>query len=277
MYIICWQIFVLLSIMHQNIDQWEAWIQRSDQWEACITWQQPGGELSPQHGRVCGQHWAAQSETRGHQSHLEREMLTRQSILGSKSKYGRCSWSCHYWSSPVSCPRLDRMWGHPHSHPAESRGQRRTARWGSVINLLSIGASPQITWSALTNMRPISTSCDLYWPFRGQYSHHKICICIDRSEAITSIHLGIDPIKVEQTLCVKVLQPAGPGQVEWQLPQLPQIEPLTNKKIIFKVLSIILGFPHVLNSRVRSLILGSGNPRIRDLYLKLGSGDPKTR
>ena len=24
-------------------------------------------------------------------------------------------------------------------------------------------------------------------------------------------------------------------------------------------------------------ILGSGNPRIRDLYLELGSGDPKTR
>ena len=26
-----------------------------------------------------------------------------------------------------------------------------------------------------------------------------------------------------------------------------------------------------------SLILGSGNPKIRDLYLKLGSGDPKIR
>ena len=39
----------------------------------------------------------------------------------------------------------------------------------------------------------------------------------------------------------------------------------------------ILAFQHVPNSRVRSLILGSGNPRIRDLYLELGSGDPKTR
>ena len=39
----------------------------------------------------------------------------------------------------------------------------------------------------------------------------------------------------------------------------------------------ILAFPLVPNSRVRSLILGSGNPRIRDLYLELGSGDPKTR
>ena len=39
----------------------------------------------------------------------------------------------------------------------------------------------------------------------------------------------------------------------------------------------ILGFQHVPSSRVRSLILGSGNPRIRDLYLELGSGDPKTR
>ena len=41
--------------------------------------------------------------------------------------------------------------------------------------------------------------------------------------------------------------------------------------------SSILAFQHVPNSRVRSLILGSGNPRIRDLYLELGSGDPKTR
>ena len=39
----------------------------------------------------------------------------------------------------------------------------------------------------------------------------------------------------------------------------------------------ILAFPLVPDSRVRSLILGSGNPRIRDLYLELGSGDPKTR
>ena len=43
-----------------------------------------------------------------------------------------------------------------------------------------------------------------------------------------------------------------------------------------KMLSI-LAFQHVPNSRVRFLILGSGNPRIRDLYLELGSGDPKTR
>ena len=53
-------------------------------------------------------------------------------------------------------------------------------------------------------------------------------ISIDQSG--TGIHLGIDPVKVEQTLGVKLLQPARPGQVEWQLPQLPQIEPLTNNE-----------------------------------------------
>ena len=41
--------------------------------------------------------------------------------------------------------------------------------------------------------------------------------------------------------------------------------------------STILGFPLAPDSRVRFLILGSGNPRNRDLYLTLGSGNPETR
>ena len=53
--------------------------------------------------------------------------------------------------------------------------------------------------------------------------------------------------------------------------EVSQIQNLTN------LIYTILGFPLVPDSRVRSLILGSGNPRIRDPYLELGSGDPKTR
>ena len=68
---------------------------------------------------------------------------------------------------------------------------------------------------------------------RGQYSGQVICI----DQSVASIHLGIDPVKVEQTLSVKLLQPACPGQVEGQLPQLPQIEPLTNKKTVLSVLT----------------------------------------
>ena len=97
---------------------------------------------------------------------------------------------------PVSCPRLGRMWGRPHSHPAERRGQRHTAKDEKYSDLI---------------------------------------ISIYHSEA--SVHLGIDPVKVEQTLSVKLLQPASPGQVEGQLPQLPQIEPLTNNMTVLSVLT----------------------------------------
>ena len=126
--------------------------------------------------------------------------ITRQSVSGS-NRYGAVS---NIKIEPVSCPRLDRMWGRPHSHPAERRGQRHTAKDEKYSDLI---------------------------------------ISIYHSEA--SVHLGIDPVKVEQTLSVKLLQPARPGQVEGQLPQLPQIEPWTKKRTVLRVLtneSLLLPF-----------------------------------
>ena len=50
-----------------------------DQREAVITWQQPGSELGPQHGRVSGQNRASQPEAVPHQPHLSPVLASTES------------------------------------------------------------------------------------------------------------------------------------------------------------------------------------------------------
>ena len=53
--------------------------------------------------------------------------------------------------------------------------------------LVSIWLKYTKKWAKLlerptTNLRSVLRSCDLYWPTRGQYWGHMICICIDQPE-----------------------------------------------------------------------------------------------